>query len=233
MFNSCKERHFLTKAPSFAPMKSLALWMMMLWLVWPGATACRNAVTPPKAATHKPVNPAVSVEEMSAHIKDGDVVLRAGIDITSNMLRQLNLRDKRFSHCGIAFHEQGRVWVYHSIGSESDPDQPIKRELLSRYWDTTNNMTVGFVRFDVGPKDIQTLHHTVDSFYRRQIPFDMQFDLHTDERMYCTEMVAKALKQSMPYLSLYPTDTLNRQYWSVDNITGSASVQIMATLPLK
>lgn len=231
MFNSCKERHFLTKAPSFAPMKSLALWMVTLWLIWPGAMACRD--TPRKAAMHKPVKRAVSIEGMSTHIKDGDIVLRAGNDITSNMLRQLNLRDKRFSHCGIAFHEQGQLWVYHSIGSESDPDQPMKRELLTRYWDTADNITIGYVRFDVGPKAIQTLYRTVDSFYRRQIPFDMQFDLRTDDRMYCTEMVAKALKLSMPYLSLYPTDTLNRQYWSVDNITGSASVQIMATLPLK
>ena len=212
-------------------MKSLALWMVILWLIWPGATACRD--TPPKVATHKPVKRAVSIEGISTDIRDGDIVLRAGIDITSNMLRQLNLRDKRFSHCGIAFREHGQVWVYHSIGSESDPDQPMKRELLSRYWDTTNNMTIGFVRFDVGPRAIQILRHTVDSFYRRQIPFDMQFDLHTDDRMYCTEMVAKALQQSMPYLSLHPTDTLNRQYWSVDNITGSTSVQIMATLPLK
>src|SRR4051812_41975620 len=61
-------------------------------------------------------------------IKSGDIITRLGSDITSEMIRQFNQKDKSFSHCGIASIEHDTVFIYHAIGGEFNPDQKLKRE---------------------------------------------------------------------------------------------------------
>lgn len=177
--------------------------------------------------------PADSLSALISGLKEGDIVLRAGNDVTSNMLRQLNLRDKRFSHCGIAVADSGTWWVYHSIGSESAPDQAIKKEPLMRYWNPEDNIAIGYAHLNITTAERKKLLHIADSFYHRQIPFDMQFDLNSDDRMYCTEMVAKAMQQGIAVADIRPVDTLGRQYWAVDNIIGSRLIDRVYYLPVK
>ncbi|WP_222165605.1 YiiX/YebB-like N1pC/P60 family cysteine hydrolase [Edaphocola aurantiacus] len=183
---------------------------------------------------HKPnYIPADSLSALLSGLEEGDIVLRAGNDVTSNMLRQLNLKDKRFSHCGIVFSESGAWWVYHSIGSESAPDQAIKKEPLMHYWNPEDNLAIGYAHLHISRQERAKLLHTTDSLYRLQIPFDMQFDLKSDDRMYCTEMVAKSIQWSIPEAHLQPTDTLGRQYWAVDNIIRSTLVSAVHYLQVK
>lgn len=177
--------------------------------------------------------PADSISVLLSGLEEGDIVLRAGNDVTSNMLRQLNLKDKRFSHCGIVIADSGTWWVYHSIGSESTPDQVIKKEPLMQYWNPRDNIAIGYAHLQITTAARKKLLQTADSFYHQQIPFDMQFDLRSDDRMYCTEMVAKALQKSITDNSLRPTDTLGRQYWAVDNITGNRLVRAVHYLQVK
>jgi hypothetical protein len=183
---------------------------------------------------HKPnYIPADSLSALLSGLQEGDIVLRAGNDVTSNMLRQLNLKDKRFSHCGIVFSESGAWWVYHSIGSESAPDQAIKKEPLMHYWNPEDNLAIGYAHLHISRQERTKLLHTADSLYRLQIPFDMQFDLKSDDRMYCTEMVAKSIQWSIPEAHLQPTDTLGRQYWAVDNIIRNRLVSAVHYLQVK
>src|SRR5690349_1299140 len=53
-------------------------------------------------------------------LRTGDLALRTGADATSYLLRQMNLTDKSFSHCGIVLVEQGQPFVYHCIGGEDN-----------------------------------------------------------------------------------------------------------------
>lgn len=183
---------------------------------------------------HKPnYIPADSLSVLLSGLEAGDIVLRAGNDVTSNMLRQLNLKDKRFSHCGIVIAESGTWWVYHSIGSESAPDQAIKKDPLMHYWNPEDNLAIGYAHLHITRQERRKLLRTADSLYRLKIPFDMQFDLKSDDRMYCTEMVAKSIQHSIPEAHLQPTDTLGRRYWGIDNIICNKLIGAVHYLPLK
>ena len=54
------------------------------------------------------------------------------------------------------------------------------------------------------------------------IPFDMKFDLHTDDRLYCAEMIYKAFNKSLD-TSHFFTTTIHKgfEYVSTDNIFGN------------
>jgi hypothetical protein len=57
------------------------------------------------------------------------------------------------------------------------------------------------------------------SLFLQGIPFDMQFDYQTDDRLYCAEYVAKCISrglQDSSWLTFSATDNL--RYVAIDNL---------------
>ncbi len=152
-------------------------------------------------------------------IGNGDLAFRKGNDITSNMLAQLNTKDKRFSHIGICFIEDGKKIIYHSLGSEYGGAQYIRRDVAKDFLDLENNLSIGYAKMDFSAKEKQDLHQLLQTWYLQKIPFDMNFNLATDDSLYCSEMVAKALMKAVLNIRIPFTDTLGRQYFGVDDIS--------------
>jgi Permuted papain-like amidase enzyme, YaeF/YiiX, C92 family len=134
-----------------------------------------------------------AVDSIQPLIQSGDLVLRTGNDFTSESLRQLNLRNKDYSHCGIASIENGQVYIYHSLGGEFNPDQKILRDSIQRFAEAVYNKRISVYRYALEPVGHIRLVETAKQLYRAGIMFDMRFDLKTDERMYCAEYVYKSL----------------------------------------
>src|SRR3954468_9375414 len=58
-----------------------------------------------------PIN-ARNIDSVIHLLRNGDLALRTGADATSVMLRQMNLTNKTYSHCGIVMIENGYPFVY-------------------------------------------------------------------------------------------------------------------------
>ena len=133
------------------------------------------------------------IDSLKQFIRSGDLITRTGNDFTSESLKQLNRRDKRFSHCGIASIEHDTVFVYHALGGEFNPDQKILREPIQSFGYPLSNNALGVFRYKLTGTENSHLLKTVKQLYFIGIPFDMKFDLKTDSSMYCAEFVYKAL----------------------------------------
>ncbi len=129
---------------------------------------------------------------LQQQVESGDLVTRTGNDFTSESIRSLNQRDKTYSHCGIAAIENDSVFVYHAIGGDFNPDQKLKRDAFSEFADPYNNRGIGLFRYNLQPTQLSEVLATVKKWYRAGIMFDMDFDLSTDDRMYCAEFVSKS-----------------------------------------
>ncbi len=127
-------------------------------------------------------------------LRNGDLVTRAGNDFTSESLRRLNRRDTSFSHCGIVSIEQDTVFVYHALGGEFNPDQALLRESFERFASPRINRGFGIFRFPLTTTDQEQLLALVRLLHRARVPFDMDFDLATNDRLYCAEFVSKAYR---------------------------------------
>ncbi|MEP6676022.1 MAG: hypothetical protein ABJA78_12750 [Ferruginibacter sp.] len=135
-----------------------------------------------------------AIDSLRPLIHTGDLILRTGNDFTSESLRSLNQRDQRFSHCGIASIEHDSIVVYHAIGGDFNPDEKIRRDALEIFGDPQTNKTIAVYHYLLPDTLLQSITTTARLFYRMGIRFDMQFDLQSNDRMYCAEFVYKTLR---------------------------------------
>jgi hypothetical protein len=159
------------------------------------------------------------VDSAVALLKPGDVVVRTGNDITSYMLCQLNQKDKTYSHCGLVMIENGYPFVYHSIGGEANPDARIRRDSASRWFSPADNLGFGIARFPMADSNLQSMGDIVRTIYKERRKFDMDFDLKTDDRLYCAEFVYKAVNHAMANQTyLKPVSYFGHTFVGVDDI---------------
>lgn len=201
-------------------MDARLLWLFLSGLIY---ISC-NTATPVK----EPVANLQAGKYFAAQVRDGDLVLRLGNDITSNMLAQLNPEDKRFSHIGICFIENGAKMVYHSLGSEYGAHNYLRKDSLAVFFNLADNLSIGYARANLDAGTRQRIHDTLEQWYQTQIPFDMDFDWKSDDKMYCSEMVAKAIMRGNKALDIPVTDTLGRQYYAIDNILNTLTLDTLA-----
>lgn len=152
-------------------------------------------------------------------IKSGYIITRTGNDFTSESLRSLNQRNQTYSHCGIASIEHDSLFVYHALGGEWNRDQKIRRDPLIYFADPYNNRGFGIFSFEFSDSAATTLVNTVKDFYRQGIMFDMDFDLKTDDRMYCAEFVVKSLEKASSGKLVFNHSHINQfEFVGVDDI---------------
>lgn len=135
----------------------------------------------------------VQIEKTKKTIQTGDLITRTGNDFTSESLRNLNQRNQAYSHCGIASIEHDSIFVYHALGGDFNPDQLLKREAIEYFADPYSNKGIGIFRFSIADSTKQKFAIVAQDYFNCQIMFDMDFDLKTDDRMYCAEFVYKTL----------------------------------------
>lgn len=152
-------------------------------------------------------------------IKTGDIITRSGMDFTSTSLAKLNTRDNTYSHIGIASIENGIIYIYHCIGGEANPNQTLKRETLSHFVNGRDNKGFGIFRFSFDSGTIRLIQQNCQKEYLQKIPFDMAFDWKTDDKMYCSEFVAKTIQKVLHKSAYFPLDTLSgKVYMAPDAI---------------
>lgn len=173
--------------------------------------------------------------DSSIHLlKDGDLVLRTGADATSYMLRQMNLNNKTYSHCGIVMMEGGYPFVYHSIGGEDNPDEKLRRDSAVFFFSPKTNERLGIARLDLSKVQINLLHGIARRYYHAGIPFDLDFDLATNDRLYCAEFVYKAVCEATSDTGYFSrTQLLARNYVGVDNLYDKRHARIICDIRFK
>lgn len=134
----------------------------------------------------------------------GDIAIRCGLGPDSYMLIQMNARDKRYSHCGVVVLENGYPFVYHSIGGEDNPDLRMRRDSLSTFFSKKYNSGFAIIRYQQDSALKQRVAKRTLAYYNSHPLFDMDFDLDTDDRLYCSELVYKvetSATDDMNYIS--------------------------------
>jgi hypothetical protein len=160
-----------------------------------------------------------AIKKYKPLIHQGDLVVRTGNDFTSQSLRQLCATDQTYSHCGIASIEHDSVFIYHALGGEWNPDEKLRRDPLELFCNPEENRGFGMFRFDMSDSQKGVLDSVVSSWYHKGLMFDMKFDLTTDERMYCTEFVSKAITAATKKEISFKTTWINKfEFVAVDNL---------------
>ena len=118
--------------------------------------------------------------------------------------------------------ENGYPFVYHSIGGEDNPDERLRRDSASFFFSPLHNMGLGIIRYDLSAGQITQLGKVVRDYYAQRPRFDMKFDLSTDDQLYCSEFVYKALCRTTADTSYIGRSYhLKKPYIGIDDLYGS------------
>ena len=163
--------------------------------------------------------PTQIISKCKSLIEDGDLILRTGNDFTSQTLKQLSQQDKTYSHCGIAVLENDSLFIYHALGGEWNPDEKLRRDPVEVYCRPEDNNGFGIFHYAMTKMEIHKLDSIIKAWHKKGITFDMQFDLATDDKMYCAEFVSKAISTATSGRITFDTTRINNfSYVSIDNL---------------
>lgn len=199
--------------------------------------ACNNHFNTPKDKTPKRHLKNYSIDNDSAInlIQSGDIVLRKGRDQLSQIFASLNTHNQQYSHCGLAQRTDSGLYIYHIILSEHNPEGKVMFESVNSFINPTINAKWAIVRYQLNSQQISDLLQQVKNYAADGLTFDKQFDLATDDKMYCTEMLYKALvSTTKDTLLIAPTISISgRKYIAVDNLFGNNSSKTIGEITYK
>ncbi|HMU44952.1 MAG TPA: YiiX/YebB-like N1pC/P60 family cysteine hydrolase [Chitinophagaceae bacterium] len=141
-------------------------------------------------------DPYSMVQEGEHLLTDGDLIVRFNRDPTSLYIKNFNRRDKKYSHAGLLFFEDGQPFVYHIVNGSDSSREFIIKDPFTNFCNPKENLSFGIFRYNVKPTEIKRLNILLKKWLDKKIRFDHQFNLDTDEKMYCSEMVSKAISMA-------------------------------------
>ena len=138
----------------------------------------------------------IKTDQIYDIIEDGDIICRLGDRLWSAMFKDFSIEDKRFSHIGIIQIVNDQVNVIHAEGTTKPEKDFVKAEPLADFLKVARS--IGIYRLDnIKKNKISDL-----AMEYINVPFDWQFDMSDESKLYCTELLYVVLKRLMPDLEL-------------------------------
>lgn len=142
---------------------------------------------------HKEMWKGAGIDE--SKLQDGDLVLRHSKGFVSDAILSFSTREPEFSHSGVVKKVNGKAYVYHATGGEEHVTNDMKRDHISLYCHPAAVFKFGIFRYDLPKEEMDQFMGIMDANYEKGVQFDLDFDMTTDETMYCSEMIYKAMEE--------------------------------------
>ena len=137
-----------------------------------------------------------------AQLKEGDIILRHGFGIISDMIVKISNDSFPVSHCGILCRNSNQTWVViHTVSNSLSAIDGIRAETLPSFIKNSKKKSIIIVRYK-NANDSLNHNLTTHAYYylNKHIPFDDRFDTKDTTEFYCTEFIRQL------FLDVYKTD---------------------------
>lgn len=137
------------------------------------------------------------LDSLKALVRNGDLVTRCSNTWDSEQIKAFQVKDKSYTHAGIAKIENGRIFIYHIMTEDSiyKTDYTLL-ENIDSFLNPKVYTAFGVFRFDIDSSQTAQVVNYMDDCYQRKIRFDRIFDNRNDSVMYCSEMIVKAVTKA-------------------------------------
>ena len=134
-------------------------------------------------------------------LKNGDLILRKGKSPESFVVYTAD-KSADFSHIGMVVSEANKLFVVHAVPHKN---KVLKKETIEQFLSKKNASKYAIYRANFSEKELQNVTQNVIEFYNNGVAFDNQYNLKTDDKMYCTELILKAFSKAHLNLNIKPT----------------------------
>jgi len=157
------------------------------------------------------IDPYTMIVEGQALLQQGDLVVRLNQDPASQFIKNFNRQDKSYSHAGIVLFENGYPFVYHIVNTEKNQEEKLRKDSLSGFCNPRKNLAYAIYRYEFTEGEIRKLKTVIHKWYAEEVKFDLEYDLKTDNRMYCSEMIRNVLARATGKRILIETTKLTNR----------------------
>lgn len=130
-------------------------------------------------------------------LQNGDLIFRRGRSIESQIVL-LSDGNSEYSHVGIIYIKNKKPFVIHSVPRENSEEyELIKMESVEVFLSKDKATRFAVFRLEDTLMSISAMASDFAyNCYLRKYCFDNQYDLLTDKKLYCTELIWKAYKNA-------------------------------------
>lgn len=138
----------------------------------------------------------ILADDIAMYLQDGDIICRLGDRLWSIYFKDVSPIDKRFSHLGIIRMVDGLITVINAEGLAIQGKDFVNEVYLDEFLEIAK--AVGIYRLN--DYDGKTVSSAASEYIG--YPFDWSFDLHDENKLYCTELLYAVLKKIAPEIQL-------------------------------
>jgi uncharacterized protein YycO len=159
----------------------------------------------------------ISKEEYSL-IRDGDIILRHGYGLVSDVIVETLKEDYQISHCAIITEDENDFRVIHTVSQSISDYDGVQDQKLKPFIYQSHKNSVIVVRFkwpdeDAGAKISNKARYYLD----QKVPFDNSFNIHDDKEFYCSELIWRIILEEFD-VNIFPDmDETTRKYLNFSN----------------
>ncbi len=127
-------------------------------------------------------------------LKDGDIILRRGFGMVSDLIVTTMNEEYDISHCAIIVKDNNHFKVIHTVSQSLSEFDGVQSQTLSRFISDSKENSIIVVRLK-GISD-SSISQRAKYFLSKKLPFDHDFDINDSSKLYCTELIWKVIKDS-------------------------------------
>lgn len=149
-------------------------------------------------------------------IRNGDIIYRHGNGFFSDYFRKSSNREQLYSHGGIITIDNNNVYVIHSEASELTGIGGVRKESLNAFLKDISTWAV--YRLDTTQVVRDSIVYVATQYLNKETPFDLDFDNTSDNKVYCTELIALSINKSTHRNLIKATGSIrNKPYFAIDD----------------
>ena len=135
-------------------------------------------------------------------INNGDLILRCGRSTESYTVYLVDSKTE-FTHIGIVSIENGIHYVIHAVPHKNNF---IKKERLSKFLNPKYTSKFAVYRTNFSSNILTNVVNEAQKFYTKKYTFDNEYNLKTNSKLYCSELILKAFNKSKIELDIKTKD---------------------------
>ncbi|MEP6949442.1 MAG: YiiX/YebB-like N1pC/P60 family cysteine hydrolase [Ginsengibacter sp.] len=136
------------------------------------------------------------IDSLKDICRPGDLLVRLGDDFISDRIRYLSVKDHMYSHAGIIVIHNNEKMVCHIYPDDfvSGADT-IRYDIIDSFINVRTNLKCALYRYDLSDSEKTNVQAELNTYHNKKVHFDKTYELETDDKLYCSEMIYKVLKK--------------------------------------
>ncbi len=128
-------------------------------------------------------------------IQDGDIILRHGYGLVSDIIVETLKEGYDISHCGIISADNDQLRVIHTVSQSISDFDGVQVQPLRPFVHQSHRNSIIIVRFKWPNGDAgRRISRKANDYLNQKIPFDNSFNIHDDKELYCSELIWRIIK---------------------------------------